>query len=817
MADTPQASISVTADSAPLRKALASALGEVSRFASDSKTKIEGVSTAGEALAGRMRGIAAAVSGAAFVGFVKSMIDMQDEMSKTAQKAGTTTEKFTSMNYAAKLADVSTEQLSKAYAKLSTILVDAQNGGEKAGKMLKDLGIDPAKVADSDALLLALAERFSGMENDARKTALAIDIFGEKLGPGLIPFLNQGREGIEQLRDEAKRLGLVISDEAGKAAEEFNDNMTKLGAASTGAFNAIATELVPALVQASDYFVKATKEAGLFQGALISIGALMAKGLGMDERGQLESQMGTLRGEAERLKGMLIGVDNVLAREPGNEMAQRRHATLTAKLKALNQEIANTEKAIVSLGAGSSTAGAGRGSVNPELAIKPGGGATGDGPTRKAGGKEAAPELAGPKNADASMMGYFENALAQERRVLFELEAGRQMSRAQEADFWRDILDRTNLTAQDRLAIERRVSTLRFEARRQELEQTQTLEQVRTQATERRSLIELESDQEAARQRYQNGELTLAQILALEAQFEERKFQVQADALQARIELAKLDPNGDPVELERRQNELIELQMRYQARLRGIQTQQAGASGKEGGMSGFSSQLTTMLGSEATWENLFNGILTKTTTWRQAMSGLFASVGQTFISNVVAKPLAEWAAGHARMLMVKMGFLAAEKTAQATASASTAAIKSTEASTVVGANAAGAASGAASALASIPIVGPALAAGAMPVMFAAVMALLSRGGMKSAAGGYDIPSFAEPLTQLHQEEMVLPSPLANVVRRMAAQGEDGGQQYQQGPTVMLNATPMGGGFWVAQEREFVKFAKELKRDRKLQW
>ncbi len=80
--------------------------------------------------------------------------------------------------------------------------------------------------------------------------------------------------------------------------------------------------------------------------------------------------------------------------------------------------------------------------------------------------------------------------------------------------------------------------------------------------------------------------------------------------------------------------------------------------------------------------------------------------------------------------------------------------------------------GAASAVAPIPIVGPAMAAAA-----AAEMSALGAGyiAMASAAGGYDIPSGINPVVQTHANEMILPANLAEKVRNMT----DSPQQTQQ--------------------------------------
>jgi hypothetical protein len=75
-------------------------------------------------------------------------------------------------------------------------------------------------------------------------------------------------------------------------------------------------------------------------------------------------------------------------------------------------------------------------------------------------------------------------------------------------------------------------------------------------------------------------------------------------------------------------------------------------------------------------------------------------------------------------------------------------------------------------VAKIPIVGWALAPPAAAGAFAAVMAF--RGLVSSAAGGFDIPSGVNPLTQLHAQEMVLPARIANPMRDMLSDYRGGG-------------------------------------------
>jgi len=78
-----------------------------------------------------------------------------------------------------------------------------------------------------------------------------------------------------------------------------------------------------------------------------------------------------------------------------------------------------------------------------------------------------------------------------------------------------------------------------------------------------------------------------------------------------------------------------------------------------------------------------------------------------------------------------------------------------------------AAAKAAESQASIPVAGPALAAGAFASTMGLVLGALGIvSSVPSAAGGFDIPVGVNPLTQLHEQEMVLPKEDANTMRAL---------------------------------------------------
>lgn len=197
-------------------------------------------------------GVTVAAAGAltAFTGLTKAAINSADEMGKTAQKAGVSVESFSALAYAAELAGVNSQQLQTTFKGLTESLIDSEDKNSRAAKAFKFLGIE-VKNADgslkkADDVLLDIAEAFAKMPDGVEKSALAIDLM-KKSGLDMIPMLNTGKAGIEELRAEAEKFGLVISTEQAKQAEQFNDSMTRIGNAASGLGLSLASELLPTL------------------------------------------------------------------------------------------------------------------------------------------------------------------------------------------------------------------------------------------------------------------------------------------------------------------------------------------------------------------------------------------------------------------------------------------------------------------------------------------------------------------------------------------------------------------------------------------
>jgi len=196
---------------------------------------------------------------AALTDVTKKVIDAGDELSKLSQKTGVSVEDLGKLQSAADLSAVSTEQLGKGLAKLAVEIAAAGAGSEKSSKLFASLGIGlrnaDGRLRSTGDVLADLADRFQQMPDGVGKTALAVDIFGEKLGARMIPLLNAGRDGLKAMGDEAEALGIVIGTKLAKDSEAFNDNLTRLQKMSAAAGISLGNSLLPALNELLKTFI----------------------------------------------------------------------------------------------------------------------------------------------------------------------------------------------------------------------------------------------------------------------------------------------------------------------------------------------------------------------------------------------------------------------------------------------------------------------------------------------------------------------------------------------------------------------------------
>jgi hypothetical protein len=157
-------------------------------------------------------------------------------------------------------------------------MYDAEQGLRTQSDAFDALGVSVSgsdgKLRDTEEVMLDVADRFAQMENGAQKAALAQVLFG-RAGAKMIPFLNNGRDGLEAMRKEADELGITMSGRLTKAAEATNDNLTRLRTAMEGVYLRVMEKALPKLVEITKRMVAWSKESGNVEKMMQSVNAAM--------------------------------------------------------------------------------------------------------------------------------------------------------------------------------------------------------------------------------------------------------------------------------------------------------------------------------------------------------------------------------------------------------------------------------------------------------------------------------------------------------------------------------------------------------------
>lgn len=459
--------------------------------------------------------------------------------------------------------------------------------------------------------------------------------------------------------------------------------------------------------------------------------------------------------------------------------------------------------------------GGGGGGGIPKSRAPSGGGGGGGGSGRKGGGGRKAGGGSGA--AKDPMQAWEEEIKAQKlahKEMQRETLSHQEWDLAREAAYWRAKLATVDAGSKTGLKLREKILTLEDQLSKQSTEAK--INQVA--AWEKLDKHKLDMEKDAADQALAAGRISQLERLDLEIEFENRRYQIAYDALQERIALAEQDPTYSQSAIDKLKQQMAELGQgheREQGENKGKREQQRRKDAPS-----FSEMLQD--GGKNVWQTAqdqmgqaFSAMLSRTQTFSQAMTGFFKSTGQAFIQEMVTKPLMGMMQRMVQESAIYKSIFGVKKSMEQAGAAETVATKTAETSAVVGANATQAASGAAASQAAIPIAGPALAAAAMGAMFALVMGLVGGGGgsktsttttrIPSAAGGWDIPAGINPLTQLHENEMVLPAEHAQTIREMA--GQSGGDNS----TIIINTT--GGDF--VHKKDIAKLLKQMNRDFKL--
>lgn len=192
------------------------------------------------------------LSAAGLTAFAQSYADATGAIGDVAEQTGISRERFQELSYAAQLSGSSAEELGGALKKMGLTIGNLQGGSKELKKMFDGLQISLKNTngtsKTTDELFDTIVNRISRIKDPALQAKAAVTIFGES-ATKLLPLLRGGNKGIAEMAAEARRLGVVLSEDAVQDGEAFGDVLDKLKFAFSGVTNTIGSTLVPTLAK----------------------------------------------------------------------------------------------------------------------------------------------------------------------------------------------------------------------------------------------------------------------------------------------------------------------------------------------------------------------------------------------------------------------------------------------------------------------------------------------------------------------------------------------------------------------------------------
>lgn len=187
---------------------------------------IKGIATVGKwgaAVAG-----AAVAGGTALLGMATKSAEATDRIDKLSNKIGISKQGFQEWDYIMGQNGMDVEKLQVGVKTLVSQMDAAAAGSKNATDSFNKLGLSwndgNGKLKSQEQMMNEAMLALANMENGTEKARLATELFG-KAGVEMMPMLNNGAEGIEDLRQRAHDLGLVLGDDAVNAGVVFGDTM----------------------------------------------------------------------------------------------------------------------------------------------------------------------------------------------------------------------------------------------------------------------------------------------------------------------------------------------------------------------------------------------------------------------------------------------------------------------------------------------------------------------------------------------------------------------------------------------------------------
>lgn len=266
------------------------------------------------------------LSAAGILQFARHSIQSADALAKTADKLGLNINLLQELRFAAQRTGVEQGTLDMAMQRFTRRVAEAAQGSGELKDTLIAYGIAVrdanGQARSTEAVLNDLANAIKNASSDGERLRIAFKAFDSE-GAALVNTLKNGSAGLNELREEARRLGVVLDQDLARQAEVMNDALTDI-------YSTISTKLTGAFISLS--------------GAVLQfLGVISKFDLIVDKQEKLDALNKRIEQLQETLSNSIIQGTARWRLTKEIEQLQKSAASLAEEIKELNKPLGDNK------------------------------------------------------------------------------------------------------------------------------------------------------------------------------------------------------------------------------------------------------------------------------------------------------------------------------------------------------------------------------------------------------------------------------------------------------------------------------------------
>lgn len=229
-----------------------------------------------------------AISGAAagMGAFVKMTASSAAKTGDVADRLGVHVESLQELRHAAEMSGVAVQNFDVAFRRFIRRSSEAARGTGAAKDAFKELGVslvdNQKRMRNTEDIFNDVADAMGKIKDPANKLRLAFKMFDTD-GAAMVKMFENGSEGIKKFREQAQQLGIVLSEDAVRSSQRFNDSLSLIGKTAEGFKNRVFAGILPAFENLAARILDISMNGQVMDGVINAISGamnLLARGIG---------------------------------------------------------------------------------------------------------------------------------------------------------------------------------------------------------------------------------------------------------------------------------------------------------------------------------------------------------------------------------------------------------------------------------------------------------------------------------------------------------------------------------------------------------